>query len=198
MRNLIVSSGMAAAILLSAGQTASASPVTYTLDPNHTDIVATWDHFGFSRPSAMFDHVTGTLTYDPDKPGASSVEVSIPVSSVHTSSDKLDEHLQSSDFFDVAKWPNIHFKSTHVEAGAAPGALKVTGDLTVHGVTRPITLDVHVNKVGVQPMAKARAAAFNATAHLNRSDFGVKMYVPMVSDRIDLSMTTEAVESSSD
>lgn len=195
MYHLIPCPAVAAAALILTSVSVQATPVTYTMDPNHTVIVATWDHFGFSKPSAMFDQAAGTLTYDSEHPEKSSVQVSIPVSSIHTSSGKLDEHLQEADFFDAKKWPDIHFKSTKVVAGATPETLKVTGDLSIHGETRPITLDVTINRVGTQPALKAQAAAFNATAKLKRSDFGVSLYTPMVSDEIDLVITTEAIES---
>lgn len=193
MRHFLQHTAFAAAALLLTSVAVQAEPVTYTMDPGHTDIIATWSHFGFSTPSAMFDQVTGTLTYDPENPEKSSVQVTIPVSSIHTSSAKLDEHLQAGDFFDVAKWPDIRFKSTKVVQGATPDTLKVTGDLSMHGVTKPVTLDVTVNKVGMR--RDARTAGFSATASLKRSDFGISLYTPMVSDEIDLRMTTEAIES---
>ena len=121
--------------------------------------------------------------------------MTIPVSSIHTTSDKLDAHLQEADFFETKKWPDIHFKSTKVVTGATPETLKVTGDLSIHGETHPITLDVTINKVGTQPALKAKAAGFSATAKLKRSDFGIGLYTPMVSDEIDLVITTEAIES---
>ncbi len=187
--------GFAALALMLSTTLAQAAPVTYTMDPGHTVVIATWDHFGFSKPSAMFDHVTGTISYDPEHPERASVKATIPVSSIHTSSDKLDDHLQEGDFFNAKKWPDIRFQSTKVKPGASTGTLEVTGDLTIHGQTHPVTLQVTVNKVGTQPMLKAKAAAFNATASLKRSDFGISLYTPMVSDKVDLKITTEAIES---
>ncbi len=179
----------------SAGHETPKGAVGYTLDPGHTEILATWNHFGFSTPAAMFYQIAGTLVYDADRPEDSSVEVTIPVASLHTAVPKQDEHLKSAEFFDAARFPDIRFKSTQVKRGTAPGKLEVTGDLTVHGVTKPVTLDVTVNKLGLHEMYKAQAAGFDATAKLNRSDFGVGAHVPVVGDRIDLRITTEAVES---
>ncbi|HEX7325274.1 MAG TPA: YceI family protein [Rhodanobacteraceae bacterium] len=178
-----------------AGSGGATGAVTYTMDPGHTEVLATWNHFGFSKPAAMFYQVRGSITYDPARPEAASVEVTIPVASLHTTVPKQDAHLQSAEFFDAEKFPDIHFVSTRVARGAAPGKLQVTGDLRVHGVTRPVTLDVTVNQVGNHPMHNVQAAGFDAVAHLNRSDFGVGAHVPLVSDRIDLRITTEAVES---
>jgi polyisoprenoid-binding protein YceI len=181
-----------AALLGTATFAVQAQPVTYTLDPSHTSVIATWVHMGMSHPSAMFTGIKGTLVYDPEHPERSSVEASVPIASAHTASSALDEHFQGADFFDAAKYPDAVFKSTRVERGAAPDQLKVTGNLTVHGITRPVTLDVTVGKVGMHPMMKVPAAGFNASVTINRSDYGVKLYVPMVSDAIKLDITTEA------
>lgn len=198
MNHCLRMSAALGALLLAGSLSARAESVTYTLDPKHTDIVVTWTHFGLSHPRAMFNHVSGTVTYDPDHPEQSSVQATIPVSSVHTASPKLDEHIQSGDFFAADTYPDITFKSTRVVAGDKDGTLKVTGDLTAHGKTHPVTLDVTVNKLGTQPMGKARAAAFDASTTIKRSDFGVDLYAPMVSDEVRLTLTTEAVESQDD
>ena len=171
---------------------AFAAPVTYKLDPNHTNVIAQWSHFGFSNPSAHFGKVDGTLVYDADNVPASSVQVTLPLSGLQAFVPDFNEHLASADFFDVAKFPAATFKSTKVEA-AGEGKLKVTGDLTLKGVTKPVVLDVALNKSGVQPMAKREAIGFDATATIKRSDFGLGMYAPNVSDEVKLRITTEAV-----
>ncbi|HEY0180920.1 MAG TPA: YceI family protein [Dokdonella sp.] len=181
---------LAAAVAL---VSAPAFAATYTLDPAHTQVVFSWNHFGFSNPSAQFGKLEGTLSFDQADPTKASVTVQIPLSSVNTNVPKLDEHLQAAEFFDAAKFPNATFKSTRVERGAAPDRLKVTGDLTLHGVTKPVTLDVVVNKVGEHPMRKTDAAGFDATATIKRSDFGITKYVPMVSDEIKVRITAEAI-----
>ena len=94
----------------------------------------------------------------------------------------------------MANFPAATFKSTRVEKGATPDHLKVTGDLSVHGVTKPATLDVMVVKVGDHPMRKAPAAGFSATTTIKRSDFGITKYVPMVSDDVKINIVTEAIE----
>ncbi|MGH8162254.1 MAG: YceI family protein [Gammaproteobacteria bacterium] len=177
------------------GPETASGPITYTMDPGHTEVIATWNHFGFSTPSAMFCRIAGTLVHDANRPEESAVEVTIPVEGLHTTVPLQDEHLKGAEFFDAATFPDIRFKSTQVKRGAAPDKLEVTGDLTVHGVTKSITLAVTVNKLGFHEMYKAQAAGFDATAKLNRSDFGVGAHVPMVGDRIDLKITAEAVES---
>lgn len=183
---------LAAALGLAFVGTASAAAVTYKIDPNHTDVVASWSHFGFSNPIAHFGKVDGSITYDPAKPEASSVSVTIPLDGLNSHVPDFDEHLKSADFFDAAKYPNITFKSTKVEA-AGTGKLKVTGDLTVHGVTKPSVLNVTINKIGEQPMAKRAAAGFEATTTLKRSEFGIGKYAPNVSDEVKIHITTEAI-----
>jgi polyisoprenoid-binding protein YceI len=181
-----------AAALALASTAAFAAPLTYKIDPNHTDVVASWSHFGFSNPIAHFGKVDGSITYDPADVGASKVEVTIPLSGLNSHVSDFDDHLRSDDFFDAAKFPDITFKSTSVKA-AGKGKLKVSGDLTIKGITKPVVLDVTINKVGLQPLAKRDAAGFNATATIKRTDFGVGKYAPNVSDEVTLSITTEAI-----
>ena len=180
----------AAALLAFAVAPAFAAPVTYKLDPAHTSVVAQWNHFGFSNPFAHFGNVEGTLVYDAANPGNSSVQVTLPLSGLESFSAKFDEHLRSADFFDAAKFPTATFKSTKVEA-AGTNKLTVTGDLTVKGITKPVTLDVTLNGAGEHPMAKKQAIGFSATGTVKRSDFGVGAYAPNVSDEVQLRITTE-------
>lgn len=163
---------------------------TYTLDPTHTDVLVEWTHFGFSKPSAHFGITEGKLVYDADDASKSSVEVTIPVTAIDTFVPKLDEHLKGADFFDAGKFPTATFKSTSV-AAAGTNKLTVTGDLTVKGITKPVTLDVTLNGAGEHPMAKKQAIGFSATGTLKRTDFGVGAYAPNVSDDVQLRITTE-------
>ncbi len=163
---------------------------TYALDPTHTDVLVEWTHFGFSKPSAHFGISEGTLVYDADDVSKSSVEVSIPVTAIDTFVPKLDEHLKGADFFDAGKFPTATFKSTAV-AAAGTNKLTVTGDLTVKGITKPVTLDVTLNGAGEHPMAKKQAIGFSATGTIKRTDFGVGAYAPNVSDEVQLRITTE-------
>jgi polyisoprenoid-binding protein YceI len=184
-------------LALAAALTLATAPVfaaSYVLDPPHTQVVFSWNHFGFSNPSAQFGKIDGTLEFDQAHPTQSSVKVTIPLASINTNVPDLNEHLQKPDFFDSAKYPDATFQSTKVEQGAKPDKLKVTGNLTLHGVTKPVVLDVTINKVGEHPMRKAPAAGFDATTTLKRSDFGIKAYVPMVSDDIKIHITSEAID----
>lgn len=170
---------------------AFAAPVTYKIDPNHTNVIASWSHFGFSHPSINFGQADGSIVYDAENVSASSVQVTLPLSGLSAFAANFNDHLSSADWFDAAKYPAATFKSTKVEA-AGDGKLKVTGDLTVKGVTKPVVLDVNLNKAGEQPQAKRPAVGFDATATVKRSDFGLGAYVPNVSDEVSLRITTEA------
>lgn len=190
LRRLVAASVLA---LACASTAAVAAPATYELDPGHTQVVFRWSHFGFSHPTGQFGTVNGTLQFDPEAPTDAKLSVTIPIASINTNVPELDEHLQKADFFDAAKYPEATFKSTRVEQGATKDKLKVTGDLSLHGVTRPLVLDVTINKVGKHPMGAAAAAGFDATTTIKRSDFGIQQYVPMISDDIDVRITTEAI-----
>lgn len=166
---------------------------TYTLDPDHTQGVFRWNHLGFSSPAAQFSQGEGTLEFDQADPTKSSVTVTIPLSSLHTGVPALDDDLRSKEFFDTATFPTATFKSTKVEKGAMTGQLKVTGDLNLHGVTKPVTLAVTIVKVGTNPRTGLPAVGFDATTTLRRSDFGLGAYVPQVGDKIPMRIVSEAI-----
>lgn len=171
---------------------AVAAPVTYRIDPNHTSVTASWSHYGFSNPIAHFGEVAGSITYDAARPANSSVDVTIPLSGLESHVDAFNDHLRSADFFDAATYPEMTFRSTKVQPNGK-GRLKVTGDLTIRGVTRPAVLDVTINRIGVQPRANRPAAGFDATTTLKRSDFGLGKHAPAVSDAVTIRITTQAV-----
>ncbi|HEX5664995.1 YceI family protein [Lysobacter sp. M15] len=171
---------------------AFAAPVSYKIDPNHTNVLASWTHFGFSRPTVNFGQADGTIVYDAENVGASSVQVTLPLKGLSALADDFYDHLTSADWFDAAQYPDATFKSTAVEA-AGEGKLKVTGDLTVKGITKPVVLDVTLNNAAEHPMGKRAAIGFDATATVKRSDFGLGKYAPNVSDEVALRITTEAM-----
>ena len=170
---------------------ALAAPVDYKIDPTHTATVFSWNHFGFSTPSANFSDIQGVIKVDNSKPSNSSVEVTIPVSSVNTNVTALDKEFQQEAWFNASKYPTITFKSTKVETKDKKH-FKITGNLTVKGITKPVVLDAVLNKQGEHPMAKVPAIGFNATTSFNRSEFGLANYVPNVGDKITVNITTEA------
>jgi polyisoprenoid-binding protein YceI len=166
---------------------------TYKLDAGHTSVTFQYTHFGFSHPTGKFMNAVGSVTLDDATPANSSVEVSFAIDGLNTGVAALDTHLKSADFFDAAKFPTATFKSTKVAQTSATTA-DVTGDLTLHGVTKPVTLKVTLNKKDAHPMMKGKIdAGFTATGSINRSDFGMGNYVPAVSDQIDLYIEAEAI-----
>lgn len=181
-----------AAALMFVSASTFASTETYTIDSSHTQTEFTWNHFGFSNPSAGFDDIQGTINYDAADPLKSSVDVSIAVDSMNTHVEKLDKHLKSADFFDAAQFPSVTFKSTKISKGSAKNAFKVTGDLTIHGVTKAVTLDATLNRADIHPMKKVPTIGFDGSVIIKRTDFGVGAYVPNVSDEIRIHLTTEA------
>lgn len=181
---------LALAGLLGVAVSAQAAPITYKLDPGHTMVLFSWNHFGYSNPTADFGLGEGTLVFDEQNPAKSSVDVTLPLAKLDTHVPALDKHLKEADFFDADKYPTVTFKSTKVQP-LGGHKFNVTGDLTVHGVTRKVVLAATLNKVGPHPMSKAQSIGFDATASIKRSDFGVGAYVPMVSDEISIRITTE-------
>jgi polyisoprenoid-binding protein YceI len=192
MRKLFLTAAVALAIAASANAQAAA-PVapasvqsgTYKVEPNHTRVLFAVSHLGFTTYYGEFVGASGQLQLDPANVGKSSLEVSVPVAGVSTPSDKLTGELKSADWFDAAKFPTITFKSTQIVSTGADTA-DVTGDLTMHGVTKRVTLDAKFNTAGVNPLDKAYTAGFEVSGTVKRSDFGVTKYVPMVGDDVHL------------
>ena len=186
---LLLASVLATTLAASFG--ASAAAVTYTIDPTHTVVLASWNHFGYSNPSANFGGATGTIVYDAEAPEASSVEVVLPMAGIDSFVPKLDEHLKGPDFFDAANHPTATFRSTSVRA-TGEDRLEVSGTLDLHGASQPVVLDVTLNKAALHPMGKTPTIGFDASTTIQRSEFGIDKYIPAVSDEIALRITTEA------
>jgi polyisoprenoid-binding protein YceI len=188
---MILRLALAASLVLAA---APLYATTYTIEPDYTQAVFRWSHLGFSNPAAQLSQGQGTLEFDPANPTRAAVNVTIALSSLNTGVPALDEHLRSEDFFEVAKFPTASFRSTKVEQGAGKDRLKVTGELNLHGITRPVTLDVTVLKIGANPRTQLPTVGFEATTTLKRSDFGLGAFVPQVSDEIKLQISSQGVE----
>ena len=163
---------------------------TYAADPNHTMVVWKLDHLGFSNYTGIFGDVTGTLVLDPANPAAAKVDVTIPIAKVTTASAGLTGHLlrpgkdgAKPDFFGPAP-ADARFVSTRVVLDDDGDEAKVTGDLTLNGVTRPVTLDVDFHGAGA--MGGKQTVGFEAEATIRRSDFGLGFGVPMVGDEVEL------------
>ncbi|WP_022682666.1 YceI family protein [Sphingobium bisphenolivorans] len=159
---------------------------TYQIDPGHTQIVFAYDHMGFSNNVGVISEPTGTLTLDPKNPNAAKVSVEVPVTNIKTGIAKLDEHLMKADFFDTAKFPKASFVSTGVKVQGT--SAEINGNLTIKGVTKPVTLDADFYGAGKAPaMAGGKEnIGFVATTRIKRSDFNMGYGVPMVGDAIEL------------
>ena len=160
---------------------------SYKVDTNHTQVVWSVDHMGFSTLYGKVGEMTGTLTLDPANLSAASLSIDIPLSGLTVTSEGFGQHLASADFFEVEKFPTAKFVSTSVVANG--NEAKITGDLTLHGVTKPVVLDAKLMGAGVNPMNKAQTVGFTATSTLKRSDFGLGYAAPVVSDEVELKIT---------
>ncbi len=178
-----------AALGLSAAPATAAD--TYTFDPGHSQVRFVYNHLGFSNILGLIGQIEGELVYDAEQPANSTVSATIPIAGIRTGVEKMDQHLNADDFFDVAAFPTARFVSTKVES-AGDGKLKVTGDLSIRDVTRAVTLDVSLNGRGEHPMRKTQAIGFDASTRLIRSDFGVGKYAPAVGDEVSITITVEA------
>ena len=157
----------------------------YNIEPEHSRVTFGVSHMGFTKYYGEFRNASGMLTLDPKKPDSSSVDVKIPTGSVMVPNAKLKEELDGDQWLDAAKYPDITFKSTKVAKTGADTA-KVTGEFTLHGVTKPLTLNVKFNGAGTNPLDKNYTSGFEATGMIKRSDFGVKTYVPLIGDDVDI------------
>lgn len=165
---------------------------TYALDPTHTSVIVSWNHFGFSHPIAVIPDASGELTFDDRHPEKSTVNVNLPLANINTFVPKLTEEFKNSaDYFEIAKYPTATFRSTKVTPKGGD-EFTVEGELTIKGIVKPVTLLAKLNKQGEQPMLKAPAIGFDAVGTLKRSDFNMTKYVPAVSDEITLTISTEA------
>jgi len=186
MKKFLTVAGLAAVMAMPA----LAASTTWNLDPFHTNAQFFVKHLGISTVQGEFTKVTGSVMLDDQDVTKSSVNVTIDVNSIDTRVQRRDDDLKSEGFFDGAKFPAITFKSTKIEK-AGEGNLKVTGDLTIKGVTKSVTLDVTGPTAPISAMGSQRRG-FSATTKINRNDFGVsKDPVPMIGDEITILLDGE-------
>jgi polyisoprenoid-binding protein YceI len=155
---------------------------TYVIDTKETLVRYGTMHMGFNEFWGTFPGATGTLTIDPKAISAAKLDVTVPIIGIATTNRELDSELISDEFFDAEKFPTMHFVSTGVTS-TGPRTAKVAGDLTMHGVTKPVVLEVTFNGAGPNPLKKdVLTLGFKGEAKVKRSDFGLGKYVPLVSD----------------
>jgi polyisoprenoid-binding protein YceI len=179
-----------AALLISSAATTFAQ--TWSVDKAHSRIGFKVTHLAVAELGGTFNSIDGKVTSAKPDFSDASVEFSADVNSINTDNEQRDKHLQSPDFFDAEKFPKLTFKSTSWKK-VADKKYKVTGDLTLHGVTKPVVLDVVLNGTSTNPMSKKTIAGFNITGKIKRSDFGVapSMSAPMLSDEVGLEASAE-------
>ena len=183
----------AALILAAAAATpALAAPATYVLDTNHTFPRFSYSHFGFSTQLSRFDKTSGKIVFD-KAAKTGSVDIVIDTTSVDTGSQLFNGHIQGEDFLDTAKYPTATFKSTKVVfEGDKP--VSIDGNLTLKGVTKPVTLTVTSFQNMAHPMLKKDAIGANATVTVKRSEFNAGKYAPYVGDDVKIDIAVEAIQ----
>jgi polyisoprenoid-binding protein YceI len=167
---------------------AAAHAGAYTVEEAHTRVLFSINHMGLTTYYGDLTGVSGTLMLDPRNPAASTVAVSMPVASISTTNKKLDGMLVGPNWFDAAQYPAITFHSTRV-APTGPRSADISGDLTIHGVTKPVVLQAHYNAGGDNVLEGAYEVGFDATTTIKRSDFGVSKYIPLVGDAVTITIS---------
>lgn len=171
---------------------AQAATEKYVLDKPHTQVVFSVNHLGFSNSIGKFTDYSGHFIFDTEDPAKSNVEVTINTASIDLADQKWDDHMKGADFFNVEKFPAMTFKSTKIEKTGDKTA-NITGDLTLLGVTKPVTLAVTQNGSGEHPYSKKFVSGFSATGTLKRSDFGMNYGLPAVGDEVKLIIEVEGI-----
>ena len=177
--------------LIFIGNSLCAKEFNYKLDPSHSHVSWQASHFNFSMQSGKFSFVEGDLFFDEKKPAKSRVLANIKIANVETGDKKFNEHLLSKDFFDVKNFSLAKFKSNKIKiTGKNTG--KIYGDLTLLGKSKKVVLNAKFNKIGINPITKKRTVGFSASTTIKRSDFGMKTYLPGISDKVKINIEVEA------
>lgn len=192
----ILQLGLAGVLLAGASGAVSAEPREFVLDPDHTSITFFIDHLGFAETAGMFLASEGSFVYDEATQELSELEVVVQTASVFTNHEERDEHLRNADFLNVAEFPEMTFVGTSAEPLSADHGT-VTGDLTLLGVTRPVTFDVRLNRADRYPFGDEHyAIGVDATGTIRRSEFGMTYAIepPVnVGDEIEIRLGIEAI-----
>lgn len=171
---------------------ALAAPETYNIDPTHTFANFSYNHFGLSTQISKFDRTSGSVTLDKSA-NAGAVDITIDMSSVDTGFPTFNDHIQGEDFLDTTQFPTARFKSTAVRFdGDRPVA--IDGDLTIKGITRPVTLEVTHFVTMPHPMLKQDAIGANARTVISRTEFNAGKYAPNVGDEVTITVSLEAIK----
>ena len=186
LSSALVVTSMASAVL----------PTNWQLDNSHTRVGFSVEHLGFSTTMGHFDKVDGALTYDIKAPNKTQMNFVIDTNSINTAWAARDEHLRKDDFFNVAKYPTMTFKSTKVDF-YNPQQAKVTGDFTLLGKTMPLTLNVTLKKIGKSPMTKEPVIGFRATGNIDRVAYGMTTFSQGITTNVPIQIDGELIEKKS-
>lgn len=190
MRKLFLSV-LSVAVVAGYANVAKAELYEYSFDKAHTQILFFVNHLGFSNSQGEFHDYDGKILFDMDNPETSSVEVTIQTASIDMDDEKWDDHMRNEDFFHVEKYPTMEFKSTDIKV-TGENTADITGDLTLLGVTKPVTLHVTHNKTGQHPMNGKMISGFSGHATIKRSEFGMEYGLPMIGDDVEIRLEVEA------
>ncbi|MGR3759642.1 YceI family protein [Roseobacteraceae bacterium NS-SX3] len=182
---------IAAALAGFAATAAAAAPEKYVLDPGHSQVLFSYNHLGYSTSYGMFSGFEGEIMFDQEDPANSTVSVSMPAKSMLTGWEARHKHFMSNDFFGDSSEEMVTFQSTSIEVTGEDTA-KITGDLTLNGVTKPVVLDAKLNQASEHPMEGKPWAGFDATTTLVRSEFELGKFAPFVSDDVEVKISVEA------
>ena len=175
-----------------------AAPDSYTVDPSHSQVAFSYNHAGYSTTYGLFSGFEGEIVFDQEDPARSSVRVSIATEKMLTGwGDRDDQFLKSGDFFKTADHPAVTFASTSIEVTGEKTA-RISGDLTLNGVTKEVVLDAALNAVvdayPFPPFGGKKATGFSATTTLLRSEFGLGLFAPFIGDEVELRISIEAIK----
>lgn len=187
---------LVAGVLLTASA-ATAKSETYELDPVHTRVAFQVSHAGFSNPVGSFSGSSGSLQFDDKDWSSARLDVRVPIARLELGDAEWEEKILDRTFFDAKKFPEARFVSTRVEPTGQNSAL-VTGDLSLRGVTRPLTLKVTLNALKRHPLTLKKTAGFSATGTLSRKEFGISAWKSVVGDEVKLIIEAEALRSNDD
>jgi polyisoprenoid-binding protein YceI len=165
----------------------------YMLDPDHGKITWSISHLGYSTYYGQFTGVAAKLDLDPKAPGKSRLSVTVPLAGVSTGNGRLEQELAGPDFFDTQKFPTATFTATGVEP-TSPTTARITGDLSLRGITRPVSVDATFNQAGTSPIDRRYTVGFDGRAVIKRSDFGLTAFLPLLGDDVTLRIEGEFKE----
>lgn len=185
---LLISSALALTTVAGA-----ALPSQWQLDDSHTRVGFSVNHLGFSTTMGHFNNVKGVVNYDVKAPSKTNMSFTIATDSIDTNWNARDEHLKKAEFFNVAKYPTMTFKSTSVKF-INPQQAKVTGDFTMLGQTKPLTLDVTLNKIANSPLTKEPVIGFRATGNIDRAAYGMTAFADGITTNVPIQIDGELIE----